>query len=181
MHQRPHQRRHHARKQRAGIQSGKQVLQPGSRVAQIAGRRLRQVQTDPDDNESLRSLVGSFDQDATEFLAFPPQVVGPLEVDARVQRFCQRQTDGQRQTRQIGALQGVTVLDLTALQSNDRINHDLYAQSPTVVRLIGDRLIRGQVITDQSVDVLSPAEALGSAAGMVVSAPILVFQAASSN
>ncbi|MFZ4533400.1 MAG: alpha/beta hydrolase, partial [Alsobacter sp.] len=82
---------------------------------------------------------------------------------------------------QIGALQGVTVLDLTALQSNDRINHDLYAQSPTVVRLIGDRLIRGQVITDQSVDVLSPAEALGSAAGMVVSAPILVFQAASSN
>ncbi len=82
---------------------------------------------------------------------------------------------------QIGGLKGVTVLDLTALQSNDRINHDLYAQSPTVVRLIGDRLIRGQVITDQSVDVLSPAEALGSAAGMVVSAPILVFQAASSN
>ena len=82
---------------------------------------------------------------------------------------------------QIGGLKGVTVLDLTALQSDDRINHDLYAQSPTVVRLIGDRLIRGQVITDQAVDVLSPAEALGSAAGMVVSAPILVFQAASSN
>ena len=78
------------------------------------------------------------------------------------------------------ALAGVTVLDLTALRSNDRINHDLFAQSPDVVRLIGDRLIQGQVVTDS--DLASPlaaAESLGSAAGMVISAPIFLFDAAS--
>jgi esterase/lipase superfamily enzyme len=80
--------------------------------------------------------------------------------------------------RQIGGLSGVTVLDLTALQSNDRINHDLFAQSPAVVRLIGDRLIQGQDIGSKDVDGFAPVEALGSAAGLVVSAPILVLQAA---
>ncbi len=79
---------------------------------------------------------------------------------------------------QIGGLSGVTVLDLTALRSNDRINHDLYAQSPAAVRLIGDRLIGGQDIGSSDVDGFAPVEALGSAAGLVVSAPILVLQAA---
>ncbi len=83
--------------------------------------------------------------------------------------------------RQIGSLSGVTVLDLTALQSNDRINHDLYAQSPAAVRLIGDRLIQGQQIGSEEIDGFAPVEALGSAAGLVVSAPILVLQAAGSN
>ena len=81
-------------------------------------------------------------------------------------------------TRQLGGLSNVTVLDLTALQSNDRLNHDLYAQSPAVVRLIGDRLIQGQDIGSDDVDGFAPVEAIGSAAGLVVSAPILVLQAA---
>lgn len=80
--------------------------------------------------------------------------------------------------RQLGGLSGVTVLDLTALRSNDRLNHDLYAQSPAVVRLIGDRLIQGQDIGSAEVDGFAPVEAIGSAAGLVVSAPLLVFQAA---
>ena len=79
---------------------------------------------------------------------------------------------------QLAPLAGVTVLDLTALRSNDRVNHDLFAQSPTVVRLIGDRLIQGQVIEDSDLGPLSAVEALGSAAGMVVSAPVLVLEAA---
>ncbi len=77
---------------------------------------------------------------------------------------------------------GVTVLDLTALRSNDRINHDLYAQSPAVVRLIGDRLINGQVITDaESTGASSAVQTIGSAAGLVVSAPLLVIEATTSN
>jgi esterase/lipase superfamily enzyme len=79
---------------------------------------------------------------------------------------------------QIAPLSGVTVLDLTALRSNDRINHDLFAQSPAVVRLIGDRLVQGQVVQDGDLGAFSAVEALGSAAGMVVSAPVLVFEAA---
>ena len=81
---------------------------------------------------------------------------------------------------QLGPLDKVTVLDLTELRSNDGINHALFAQSPDVVRLIGGRLIQGQVVTDS--DLASPlaaAESLGSAAGMVISAPIFLFDAAS--
>ena len=82
--------------------------------------------------------------------------------------------------RELGDLSGITILDLTALNSGDRINHAAYATSPDVVRLIGDRLLQGQVITDT--DIASPAttvDALGSAASFVVTAPILIFDAAS--
>ncbi|MDF2810177.1 MAG: esterase [Microvirga sp.] len=77
--------------------------------------------------------------------------------------------------RELGDLSRLTVLDLSALRSGDRINHDLYAASPSVVRLIGDRLIQGQVITDSDV---SAADTIGSAAGFVVASPILIFDAA---
>jgi len=83
--------------------------------------------------------------------------------------------------RDLAGLSGVTVLDLSALNSGDRINHALYATSPDVVRLIGDRLLQGQVITDM--DVAGPAaavDAVGSAASFVVTAPILIFDAAAS-
>lgn len=76
-------------------------------------------------------------------------------------------------------LAGITVLDLSALSTGDRINHALYATSPDVVRLIGNRLIQGQVITD--IDVTRPTtavDALGSAATFVVTAPILIFDTA---
>lgn len=84
--------------------------------------------------------------------------------------------------RQLAGLSGVTVLDLSAISAGDRINHDLYAASPHAVRLIGDRLLQGQVITDS--DVLPPlaaVDALGSAASLLVTAPIRVFEAASSH
>lgn len=82
--------------------------------------------------------------------------------------------------RELGNLKGITVLDLSAIRLGDRINHDLFAASPDVVRLIGDRLIEGQVITDS--DVSGPtmaADTLGSAAGLILTAPIRVFEAAS--
>jgi esterase/lipase superfamily enzyme len=81
--------------------------------------------------------------------------------------------------RQFEGLSGITVLDLTALRANDRLNHDLYAQSPAVVRLIGDRLINGQVIDESDADAIRPIEALGSAAGIVLSTPVLIVQGAS--
>jgi esterase/lipase superfamily enzyme len=82
---------------------------------------------------------------------------------------------------ELAGLKNVTVLDLTGLRSNDRINHDLYAQSPEVVRLIGDRLIQGQVITEADVEPGAAVEALGTAAGAVVTAPIRIFQGAALN
>ncbi|MXN44751.1 alpha/beta fold hydrolase [Shinella kummerowiae] len=79
--------------------------------------------------------------------------------------------------------QGITVLDLTALKSGDRLNHGKFAESPEVVRLIGNRLIDGQAVTDSQVGfgerlgavALGTAQTVGSAASIVVSTPIAVF------
>lgn len=80
--------------------------------------------------------------------------------------------------KRLGDLPGVTVLDLSALQFGDRVNHDLYAQSPLIVRLIGDRLIQGQVVTDSDIGApLAAASGFGQAAGLVASAPVLIFEA----
>lgn len=83
--------------------------------------------------------------------------------------------------QQLAGLSGITVLDLSAINAGDRINHDLYAASPYAVRLIGDRLLQGQVITDTDVPPsLAAADAFGSAASLLFTAPIRVFEAASS-
>ena len=79
--------------------------------------------------------------------------------------------------------QGITVIDLTALKSGDRLNHGKFAESPEVVRLIGNRLIDGQSVTDSQVGLgerlgavaLGTAQTVGSAASIVVSTPIAVF------
>ncbi len=80
---------------------------------------------------------------------------------------------------QLGGLKGITVVDISAIRAGDRVNHDTYASSPEIVRLIGDRLIEGQVITDSDVTGTSTAlETVGSAAGLLITAPIRVFDAA---
>jgi esterase/lipase superfamily enzyme len=80
---------------------------------------------------------------------------------------------------QLGGLSGITVIDISAVRANDRINHDTYASSPEIVRLIGARLLEGQVITDSDVTGTATAvETLGSAAGLLITAPIRVFDAA---
>ncbi|SKA16397.1 alpha/beta hydrolase [Consotaella salsifontis] len=78
---------------------------------------------------------------------------------------------------------GITVLDLSALKAGDSVNHTKFAESPEVVRLIGDRLIAGQKITDADISVgerieaatLGAAQAVGSAAGAVATLPIAVI------
>ena len=79
--------------------------------------------------------------------------------------------------------QGITVLDLTALKSGDSLNHGKFAESPEVVRLIGNRLIEGQTVTDSKVGLgdrlgavaIGTAQTVGSAASIAVSTPIAVF------
>ncbi|MEO4001699.1 alpha/beta hydrolase [Mesorhizobium sp. CAU 1732] len=66
--------------------------------------------------------------------------------------------------RQLVGLSDVTVLDLSALSSGDRIDHALYANSPAAVRLIGDRLLHGQVFDDwAAADAGMALDAMGSA------------------
>lgn len=75
-------------------------------------------------------------------------------------------------------LAGITILDLSALSSGDRINHALYATAPEAVRLIGDRLLQGQVITDTNSSRTTAVDTLGSAATFLVAAPILILDRA---
>ncbi len=42
----------------------------------------------------------------------------------------------------------ITVIDLTKLKAGDSLNHGKFAQSPEVVRMLGQQLINGQVLTD---------------------------------
>lgn len=78
---------------------------------------------------------------------------------------------------------GITVLDLSALQVGDRLNHSKFAESPEVVKLLGQRLIDGQAVTDQDIGLgtelggaaLTLTDTVGSAAGMAITAPIAII------
>lgn len=80
------------------------------------------------------------------------------------------------------AKDGITVLNLTKLKSDDRLNHGKFAESPEVVQLIGSRLIEGQPITDSRVGLgdrliqvtAGTAAAVGTVAGIAVSAPLAI-------
>ena len=77
----------------------------------------------------------------------------------------------------------ITVIDLTKLRTDDRLNHAKFAASPEVVRLIGARLAEGQTMTDSKsafgdklVAVTSGAAAsVGAAAGLIVTAPVAII------
>ncbi|ALA16663.1 MULTISPECIES: alpha/beta hydrolase [unclassified Chelatococcus] len=78
---------------------------------------------------------------------------------------------------------GITVIDLTKLQTGDRLNHGKFAESPEVVQIIGQRLVAGQTMTDQRVGLgdriiqltAGAASTVGTAAGLVISAPVSVL------
>ncbi len=78
---------------------------------------------------------------------------------------------------------GIVVLDLTKLKGGDNLNHGKFAESPEVVKLIGNRLIAGQAVTDSDVGLgerlgavaLGTAQTVGSAASVAVSTPIAIF------
>jgi esterase/lipase superfamily enzyme len=80
------------------------------------------------------------------------------------------------------ARRNIKVLDLTKLRAGDQLNHGKFAESPEVVQLIGQRLVEGQTVTDSRIGVgdriaqvtVSAASAVGSAAGLVLSAPAAV-------
>lgn len=77
---------------------------------------------------------------------------------------------------------GITVLNLSKLQSGDPLNHSKYAESPEVVQIIGRQLAEGQTLTDSRIGVgdriiqvtAGAAAAVGTAAGLAVSAPVAV-------
>ena len=77
---------------------------------------------------------------------------------------------------------GVTIIDLTQLNNGDRLNHSKFATSPEIVQLLGGRIAAGQLISDADApgaklgtSAQEAGQAIGSVAGVVLSAPVLVF------
>lgn len=74
----------------------------------------------------------------------------------------------------------ITVVDLSDIKSSDRLNHDKFASSPDVVKLIGTRLAADDGIHGRSATLgeglivvgASLGSTLGSVAGGVVAAPV---------
>jgi esterase/lipase superfamily enzyme len=79
----------------------------------------------------------------------------------------------------------IAVVDLTKIKVSDDLNHSKFAESPEVVQLIGTRLSEGQTLTDSRVGLgdtilagtTNVAAAAGSAAGLVLTAPVAVLDA----
>ncbi len=76
----------------------------------------------------------------------------------------------------------ITVVDLTDVDSPDRLGHGKFAQSPEVVRSIGARLASGQTLSDGHAGVgqkfgyvaAGAVSTVGAAAGVAVSAPFAI-------
>lgn len=79
----------------------------------------------------------------------------------------------------------ISVIDLTRIKVSDNLNHSKFAESPEVVQLIGTRLSEGQTLTDSRVGLgdtilagtTGVAASAGSAAGLVLTAPVAVLDA----
>ena len=77
----------------------------------------------------------------------------------------------------------IVVFDTTDVAPADRLGHRQFAQNPEIVQIIGQRLVAGQTITDSNVSLgdrvgglaLGVGQTVGSAAGLVVTAPIAVL------
>ncbi|NVP55724.1 alpha/beta hydrolase [Mycoplana rhizolycopersici] len=75
---------------------------------------------------------------------------------------------------------GITVVDLTKVQTGDRLNHGKFAESPQIVQLIGERLVNGQTLTDSDVSlgegitaiVAGTAGGIGRIAATTVATPV---------
>lgn len=76
----------------------------------------------------------------------------------------------------------ILAIDLTKAAANDSLHHTRFASSPELVQLIGGRLARGDAITGTETSLgehigrvtTGAAVSVGSAAGLVLSAPIAV-------
>src|SRR5262249_12155081 len=73
------------------------------------------------------------------------------------------------------SMPGVVVLDLSALQSGDSLNHSKFATSPAVLKLLGERFVTGQEIEDPEIGAVVAAHRLGDVVGSVAAAPIVLF------
>jgi len=79
---------------------------------------------------------------------------------------------------------GITAIDLTKVDTGDKLNHGKFAESPEIVKLIGKRLITGQTLTDSDVSlgdgitavVAGTARGVGTVAATAMTAPLTAVE-----
>lgn len=137
------------------------------------------------DVDIFRSQLADMGKSRPEFTIFVSQDDKALAVSQRVwgSRARLGQIDPALEPyRSEFEKQDITLIDLTKLQTGDSLNHGKFAESPEVVQMIGTRLIAGQTLTDgregvgdRIIQVTSgAAQTIGTAAGVVISAPVAV-------
>lgn len=79
---------------------------------------------------------------------------------------------------------GITAIDLTKVETDDGLHHGKFAESPEIVQLIGQRLIKGQTLTDSNISVgtgiaavvAGTARNVGNVAATTLSAPVNILE-----
>ncbi len=144
------------------------------------------------DIDVFRQQLADMGPDRPKFTVFVSQDDRALKLSRRISGNVDRlgQIDiNNPGYRELLEAEGITVLDLSALQAGDRLNHSKFAESPEVVKLLGDRLIDGQTVTDQDVGLgaeigataIAATNTVGSAAGLAVSVPIAIVDPSTRN
>lgn len=80
---------------------------------------------------------------------------------------------------------GVTVIDLTLVESDDNLHHGKFAQAPEIVQLIGTQLSKGDNLTVKQSDFATKVNRfgtnlgglVGATADIVITAPVMVLSA----
>ncbi|MFQ6182700.1 alpha/beta hydrolase [Sinorhizobium meliloti] len=79
---------------------------------------------------------------------------------------------------------GITAIDLTKVVTEDGLHHGKFAESPEIVQLIGQRIIKGQTLTDSEITlgdgitavVAGTAKNVGNVAAATISAPVNIIE-----
>ena len=81
---------------------------------------------------------------------------------------------------------GITVVDLSAIRVEDRLNHTKFAENPVLIQMLGEQLARDD-LSDQTAMPLEQqiarltggvAQTVGSAAAIVITTPLEVINVA---
>jgi esterase/lipase superfamily enzyme len=78
------------------------------------------------------------------------------------------------------------VVDMSKIETSDKLGHGKFAESPEIVGLIGQRLVEGQKVDDMKVGLgdrigqvtTGAGAAIGGAAGLILTAPVAVVDGA---
>ncbi len=138
------------------------------------------------DIDVFRTQVAAFGEPRPRFTVFVSQKDKALKISRRVWGSTVRlgaiDPNDPRYREQL-AEEGLMVVDLTNERTEDRMNHSTFAESPEAVHLIGAQLAKGQDLNTYEASVgdkvnefsINAGASIGSAAGLLISAPVAVF------